>query len=139
MKSVKEVEKEIIEAFQKLPSVDAKYAYLFALAEDIPDMPPALKTNANLVKGCQSKLWFFLNEESNLFSLSADSDSMVIKGIAALLVQLVEGRTAEEISLITLDFLDHIQIWKLASARNNGLVAMLDHLHQHARSDSDTY
>jgi len=102
-------------------------------------MPPALKTNANLVKGCQSKLWFFLREESGRFNLSADSDSMVIKGIAALLVQLVEGRTAEEISLITLDFLDHIQIWKLASARNNGLVAMLDHLHQQARSDSDTY
>ena len=138
MKTVKEVEKEIVEAFQKLSSVDAKYAYLFELAEDLPDMLPALKSNENLVSGCQSKLWFYLHEESGQFNLSADSDSMVIKGIAALLIQLVEGRTAEDISQITLDFIDELNILKLASARNNGLVAMLDHLHQQARAISGT-
>jgi len=137
VKTIKEVEKEFIEAFQNLPSVDAKYAYLFELAEDLPDMLPMLKSNVNLVNGCQSKLWFYLHEEAGQFNLSAESDSMVIKGIAALLVQLVRGRTAEDITKITLDFIDHRKIWKLASERNNGLVAMLDHLHQQAHEISD--
>ena len=138
MKSVKEVEKEIVEAFQKLSSVDAKYAYLFELAEDLPDMLPTLKSNVNLVNGCQSKLWFYLHEEAGQFKLSADSNSMVIKGIAALMVHMVQGRTADEITQITLDFIDDLNIWKLASARNNGLIAMLDHLHQQARTISET-
>jgi len=137
MKSIKKVEKEIIEAFEKLLNVEAKYAYLFRLGDELPEMPTALKCHANLVEGCQSKLWFYLNEESGRFNLSADSDSMVIKGIAALLVQLVRGRTAEDITKITLDFIDHLKIWKLASERNNGLVAMLDHLHQQAHEISD--
>jgi len=138
VKSIKEVEKEFIEAFQNLPSVDAKYAYLFQLGNDLPEMLPALKSNANLVKDCQSKLWFYLHEETGQFKLSADSNSMVIKGIAALMVQLVQGRTADEISQISLDFIDDLNIWKLASARNNGLIAMLDHLHQQARDIAET-
>ena len=138
MKTIKEVEKEFIEAFQNLPSVDAKYTYLFQLGNDLPDMLPAEKSNANLVKGCQSKLWFYLHEDAGQFKLSADSNSMVIKGIAALMVQLVRGRTADEITQITLDFIDDLNIWKLPSERNNGLIAMLDHLHQQARAISDT-
>lgn len=138
MKTIKEVEKEFIEAFQNLSSVDAKYTYLFQLGNDLPDMLPAEKSNANLVKGCQSKLWFYLHEDAGQFKLSADSNSMVIKGIAALMVQLVRGRTVDEITQITLDFIDDLNIWKLPSARNNGLIAMLDHLHQQARAISDT-
>jgi sulfur transfer protein SufE len=53
----------------------------------------------------------------------------VIKGIAALLARLVEGRKAEEVLTINMDFIDKIKVWKLASERNNGLMAMLDHIH----------
>jgi len=119
MKSIMELEREIVEAFDRFARVDEKYAYLFQLGNELPEMSVDLKNQTNLVEGCQSKLWFSLIEESGRFSLSADSDSMVIKGIAALLVRIVEDRTAEEISQ--------------TSERNNGLVAMLDHLHQQAR------
>jgi len=129
MKPIPAVEGEIIATFEALNTVDEKYALLFQLAEALPAMDPALKTEGNLVRGCQSKLWFHLSQEAGRFHLQADSDSQVIKGIAALLVRLVKGRTAAEIQTISLDFIDQIKIWKLPSERNNGLMAMLAHLH----------
>lgn len=129
-KSIQALEKEIIETFAKLDSIDSKYAYLFKLGEALPEMDPALKTNANQVKGCQSKLWFHLYKKQGGYYLLADSDSLVIKGIAALLARLVAGREAEEIKRINLDFVDQLKIWKLASQRNNGLMAMLQHINK---------
>lgn len=127
-KTVQALEEEIIETFSKLDGIDAKYAYLFKLGEELPEMDAALKTNATQVKGCQSNLWFHLYEEEGRYYLLADSDSLVIKGIAALLARLIAGREVEEIKKINLDFIDQIKIWKLASERNNGLVAMLNHI-----------
>ena len=136
MKSIQDLEREIIEDFDRFASVDEKYAYLFKLGNDLPEMPDVSKNQSNLVEGCHSILWFSFNEDSGRCSLQADSDSMVIKGIAALLVRLVEGRTAEEISHISMDFIDQLEIWKLPSERNNGLMAMLAHLHQQAGTKS---
>jgi cysteine desulfuration protein SufE len=129
MKTLTAIEKEIIDEFQELPDIDAKYAYLFQLGDHLPPMNPAMKTDANLVKGCQSKLWFWLHQEDGRFYLEADSDSMVIKGIAALLIRLIDGRSGEELANLSIDFIDEIKIWKLASGRNTGLMAMLDHIH----------
>lgn len=134
MNTIEAAEREIIESFEALSTIDEKYALLFRLGEDLPPMDPALKTDQNLVKGCQSTLWFHLHQEAGRFHLHADSDSLVIKGIAALLARLVEGRSAEEIQTITMDFIDQIKVWKLASERNNGLMAMLDHIHRAAEA-----
>ena len=133
METIQAIESEIIEAFEALDTVDEKYAYLFKLGDNLPPMDPELKTDENQVRGCQSSLWFHLKQEDGCFYLEADSDSTVIKGISALLVRLVEGRTAEEVLTINMDFIDRIKVWKLASERNNGLMAMLDHIHAHAR------
>ena len=133
LKTIQATESEIIAAFEALDTVDEKYAYLFKLGDDLPPMDPELKTDENQVKGCQSTLWFHLTQQAGRFYLDADSDSMVIKGISALLARLVEGRTAEEVLTINMDFIDKIKVWKLASERNNGLMAMLDHIHALAR------
>lgn len=135
MKTIQAIESEIIQTFEALETIDEKYSYLFKLGDHLPPMDPELKTAENQVKGCQSSLWFNLKNEAGRFHLEADSDSMVIKGISALLVRLVEGRTAEEILTINMDFIDRIKIWKLASERNNGLLAMLDHIHALARTE----
>jgi len=125
MKSIVDVEDEIVREFLNLPDVDARYAYLFQLAGDLQPLGPVLKTDENLVDGCQSKVWFHLHLTGGQLFLNADSDSMVIKGIAALLSRLVNGRHPEEINQISLDFIDKTQIWKLPSKRNNGLLAIL--------------
>lgn len=133
LKSIKAVEEEIITEFQELDDVDAKYIHLFQLGAELPSMDPAQKTDQNLVRGCQSTLWFHLAENDGKLTLSADSDSLVIKAIAAMLARVVEGRTPAEIQSINMDFIDELKIWKLSSERNNGLLAMLDHIKKQAK------
>lgn len=132
MKSLEAVEKEIINEFEQFPDIDSKYTYLFRIGYDLPEMDSSLKNEENLVKGCQSQLWFYLSLDNGKLHLQVDSDSMVFRGIGALLVRLVEGRQPEEIRDLDLSFLDQLGIWKLASSRNNGLLAMLSHLHDQA-------
>lgn len=134
MKCIATIEKEIITEFQQLPDIDAKYSHLFELGEALPPLGPNDKNAETEVSGCQSKLWFKLKFQNGRLHLDADSDSMVIKGIAALLVRLIEGRQPEEIDSLKMDFIDELKIWKLASERNNGLLAMLDHIKRQASS-----
>ena len=131
---IKTRDAEIIAEFGALPDVDAKYMHLFQLGLDLPPLDPALKTETNQVRGCQSDLWFHLESEDGQLHLVAESDSMVIQGIAALLVRIVEGCRPEEMESLSLDFIDQLEIWKLPSQRNNSLVAMLDHLKDSARA-----
>ena len=130
-------EQTIRAEFEVLPDVDAMYAYLFRLAESLPSMDPALKTEANRVRGCQSTLWFHLDCTEGGLRLVAESDSLVISGIAALLIRLVEGCRPEDLADLSLNFIDQLGIWKLPSARNNSLAAMLDHLKASARNLQD--
>ncbi len=129
MKSIEAVEKEIIKEFEKFPDIDSKYAFLFKVGDNLPTMDPSLKNEKNFVKDCQSQLWLFLEVDDGKLHLQVDSDSMVMRGIGALLVRLVEGRQLDEVKDLDLDFLDKLNIWKLASNRNNGLMAMMSHLH----------
>lgn len=133
-KTLKARELEIIDEFNGLPDVDAKYMHLFQQGLDQPALDPALKTEANRVRGCQSDLWFHLEYLDGRLHLAAESDSMVISGIAALLVRLVEGCRPEDIEGLNLDFINQLRIWKLPSQRNNSLVAMLNHLKNEART-----
>jgi cysteine desulfuration protein SufE len=132
MKSIKLVEKEIIKEFEELADIDSKYGYLFKIGNELPDMDEALKNDKNFVSGCQSDLWFYLSQDQGRLNLQVHSDSMVVKGIGALFVRLVEGRKPEEIKELSLEFLDELKIWKLASNRNNGLLSMLAYLHDRA-------
>jgi cysteine desulfuration protein SufE len=86
------------------------------------------------VRGCQSDLWFHLEYRDGRLHLAAESDSMVISGIAALLVRMIDDCRPEDIEDLNLDFIDRMQIWKLPSQRNNSLTAMLDHLKGEAQA-----
>jgi len=125
MDTINQVIEDIIVEFDKLAGVEEKYAYLFKLGKQLPQMDDTLKNKETRVKGCQSTLWFSLTKDEDRFYLMADSDSLVIKGIAALLARIIAGRRAEEIKQLSMDFVDKLQIWKLASERNNGLMSML--------------
>ena len=132
MKTINEITREIIAEFGSFATVDEKYAHLFEIGDRLPIMDSQLKIDANKVQGCQSDLWFDLNYQDGRFLLRADSDSMVIKGIAALLVRIVENCPPAEVQQLSLDFVDRLHIWKLASERNNGLMAMLKYVKQQA-------
>lgn len=137
MRTIQDVEADIIAEFAALPDLDAKFTHLFELGQSLPPLPAALKTEANRVRGCQSELWFNLSETDGRLHLRAESDSLMISGIAALLARLVEGRRPEALSDLSLDFLDALQLARMTSNRNNGLLAMLNHLKGRARKAAD--
>lgn len=135
MKPMDELTQEIVNEFASFSTVDAKYAHLFEIGNRLPPMAEEAKRDTNQVRGCQSDLWFDLQYRDGRFTLRADSDSMVIKGIAGLLVRIVENCPPMDIHRLNLNFLDELQIWKLASERNNGLMAMLDHIRRLAAAE----
>ena len=137
MLSISAQEKQIIQEFEQLESVDEKYLHLFKIADALPELEAGLKTEENQVKGCQSTVWFFATFQDGGMRLQADSDSMVIKAISALIVRLVEGRPPAEVLNVNLNFLDEMSIWKLASRQNPGLAAIIGHLHAIARAKLD--
>lgn len=137
MNSIDAITREIISEFEQYETVDEKYVHLFALGEALPPMTPSLKNEQTKVQGCQSNLWFWLSRDESGFHLQADSDSLVIKAIAALLIRVVENCDPADLPSLDLGFVDELQIWKLASERNNGLQAMLDHLKQRAAALMD--
>jgi len=134
MTTIQEKQQQIIEDFCQLEGWDEKYAYLIELGQAMPEMSADLKTEDNLVKGCQSSLWFHITCEDGVFHLDADSDSLIVRGIAALLVQVFSDQLALEVCGADLNFIDTIGMWRnLSSNRNNGLMAMLEHIRKDAR------
>ena len=133
MLSITAQEKQIIQEFEQFTSVDEKYQHLFELADALPDLEQGLKTEKNQVKGCQSTVWFHATFQNGGMRLKADSDSLIIKAISAMIVRLVEGRSPIEVLQVNLNFLDELSIWKLASRQNPGLTAIIGHLHAIAR------
>jgi len=134
MTSIQEKQQQIIDDFSLLGEWDEKYAYLIELGQAMPEMPSELKTEANLVRGCQSNVWFHSTCQDGIFHLDADSDAMIVKGIAALLVNIFSDQPASEVREADLSFIDTIGMWKnLSSSRNNGLMSMLEHLRKAAK------
>lgn len=133
MKSIKEIEDEIIQEFETIDSLHDKLVSLYKMGVALPEMEYALQNKSNKVKGCQSSLWFHITFSEGRMHLNAESDSMMTKGIAGILVMLVENRRPEEVLLINLNFLEKTGIRQLRANENPGLSAIIEHLHQQAR------
>lgn len=129
MKTIAQLEQQVIDDFALLENWEEKYDYLIELGMDLPEMPAELKTEENLVKGCQSSVWFDITCEDGALFLVADSDSLIIKGIVAILVYLLSGQPAAEIRASELTLFDTLGLWRhLSSQRSNGVTAMMAHL-----------
>ncbi len=133
MTSIKEAQKQIIEDFKLLPAWDDKYSYLIELGQELAPMNPDFKNEENLVKGCQSNIWFHTRCEDGILTLEADSDSLIVKGIASMLVKVLSGHSPQEVLDADLTFIDTIGMRQhLSSQRSSGLIAMLEHIRKFA-------
>lgn len=127
--SIKEQEKALIEDFELLENWEEKYDYLIELGYELPEMSEDLKTEQNLVKGCQSSVWFNIRCENHKVFFEADSDSLIVKGIVAVVDKLFNGQTAEDLLTADLSFFETVGLWRhLSAQRSNGVSAMLAHL-----------
>jgi cysteine desulfuration protein SufE len=124
---------ELIETFDALGDWEAQCDYLIDLGYEVPDFPEAARTEANRVHGCQSNVWLITETKPGdppLIEIQADSDSMIVRGLIAVLLMAYSGKSAQEILQTDIQ-----QIFarlglnrQLSSARRNGLAGMVQRI-----------
>lgn len=131
--TIEEREKEIVEEFSMLSDWMDRYSLLIELGNDLTDFEEEHRSNQNLIEGCQSKVWLYAWEKDGLIYFMADSDAIIVKGIVALLIRVLNGRTPNEILEAPLAFVDAIGLKEhLSPTRSNGLVAMIKQMRMYA-------
>ena len=111
-----------------------KYDYIISLSDSLPEIDPQKRTDKYLIEGCQSRVWVSSEIKDGKMFYSADSDAIITKGIIALLISVMNGRTPEEAANIDLYFIDAIGLGEnLSPTRSNGLRAMIAQMKLDAR------
>lgn len=131
--SIKENQEVIVDEFSLLPEWMDKYNYLIDLGKSIPMIDPALRNDENLIRGCQSRVWLDAGLLDGKIRYKADSDAIITKGIAALLIRVLDNHTPDEILDADLFFIESIGLKEhLSPTRANGLVSMLKQMKLYA-------
>ena len=139
IKTLKEAEEEVVDSFSMYDEWLDKYEYLIDLGKNLPPYPEELKTEDRLIKGCQSRVWLNYEVKDGHLYFTADSDAIITKGIVALLIRVMNGRTAEEAAAIDLYFIDAIGLGEnLSPTRSNGLRAMIKQMKLYALVYAET-
>ena len=127
------IQEQIIEEFSIFDEWLDKYDYLIELSDSLPAIAPEHRTEQYVIKGCQSRVWVDAKVEDGKMMYSADSDAIITKGIIALLIRVMNGRSPQEIVDLDLYFIDAIGLGEnLSPTRSNGLVAMIKQMKMYA-------
>lgn len=127
MKTLEEAKQAVIDDFSMYDEWLDKYEYIIELGKNLEPLPEASKTDDNLIKGCQSRVWLDYKVEGGRIYFTADSDAIITKGIISLLISVYSGRTPEEIAHDDFSFINDIGLKEnLSPTRANGLVSMID-------------
>lgn len=126
-RSVKEIQEEIVSEFDILgDDKESKIFYIMELGQVLPSMEDSLKTEENIIKGCQSKVWLSATFNENGVVFNADSNTEVTKGLISLLIRVLSGQKPEDIMKAELFFIEKIGMGQLiGSQRSNGLASMI--------------
>ena len=127
------IQEQIIEECSIFDEWLDKYDYLIELSDTLPAIAPEHRTEQYVIKGCQSRVWVDAKLEDGKMMYSADSDAIITKGIIALLIRVMNGRSPQEIVDLDLYFIDAIGLGEnLSPTRSNGLVAMIKQMKMYA-------
>lgn len=132
--SIQEIEQQIIDEFSNFDEWLDKYSYLIELGKECPTIDEKDKTDNNLIKGCQSRVWLSCRHgDDGLLYFAADSDAVITKGIITLLIRVFNGQTPKDILDADLSFIDVIGLKEhLSPTRSNGLTSMLKQIKMYA-------
>ena len=124
--TIQEAQQEIIDDFAFFDDWMDKYEHIIELGKELPQIDEKYKTDENLIKGCQSRVWLHAENKDGKIYYSADSDAIIAKGIISLLLKVFSGHTPEEILAANTDFINEIGLQEhLSPTRSNGLVSMI--------------
>lgn len=128
------IQNEIIDEFAMFDDWLDKYDYIISLSDSLPEIDAEKRNDKYLIEGCQSRVWVSSELKDGKMFYSADSDAIITKGIIALLISVMNGRTPEEAANIDLYFIDAIGLGEnLSPTRSNGLRAMIAQMKLDAR------
>lgn len=124
--TISEQGKDLAESFSFMEDWTEKYQYMIDLSKSLDKMNLNYKTDENLIKGCQSKVWLHSSYDKGKIHFQADSDAIISKGIVAILLSVLNNRSPHEILSADLSFIDEIGLKEhLSPNRANGLSSML--------------
>ena len=133
MKTINELQDEVIEEFSDFDDWMDKYQLLIDLGNEQEPLAPAYKNDQNLIDGCQSRVWLQADLVDGKVEFQAESDALIVKGIIALLIKVVSGHTPDEILDNELYFIEAIGLKDhLSPTRSNGLLAMVKQMRMYA-------
>jgi cysteine desulfuration protein SufE len=124
--TINEVQDKIIDDFSLFDDWMDKYNLLIDLGKELPVIDPKFKVKDFLIEGCQSKVWLHPDFDGKIITFTADSDAIITRGIVALLIKVLSGRTPQEIISADLYFIEKIGLRQnLSPTRSNGLLSMV--------------
>lgn len=133
MMTIKEVQEEIVVEFSMFEDWMQRYEYIIELGKSLPLIDEQYKTDDNIIKGCQSKVWLHGEQQDGIVAFTADSDAILTKGIIAILIRVFSEKTPEEILNSDTTFIDQIGLKEhLSPTRANGLVSMIKQIKMYA-------
>lgn len=131
--TIEEIQQEIIEEFSAFDDWMDKYAYLIEMGNELEPMDEQYKTPQNIIKGCQSQVWFNAEQEDGILYYQGESDALIVKGLVALLLRVVNKQPAEEVIKTDFHFIDEIGLKEhLSPTRSNGLLSMVKQIKLYA-------
>ena len=131
--TINEIQKDIIDEFSMFEDWEERYQYMIDLGKTLPLIHEQYKTEDNIIKGCQSKVWVHAEMENDKVIFTADSDAIITKGIIAILIRVFSNQRPKDIIEANTDFIDEIGLKEhLSPTRANGLVSMIKQLKMYA-------
>ena len=132
-KSIDEIQDELIEEFSLFDDWADKYEYLIDLGKKLPLLSEEFKTEENVIKGCQSRVWLHAEKKEGELIFEADSEAVIVKGLISMLIRVLSHQSADNILKADLYFIDKIGMSQhLAQTRSNGLLSMVKQMKNYA-------
>jgi cysteine desulfuration protein SufE len=131
--TIKAIQDEIVDEFSMFDDWMERYEYIIELGKKLPLIQEEFKTDDNIIKGCQSKVWLKGEQNNDFIIFTADSDAILTKGIIAILIRTFSNQKAADILAADMDFIDEIGLKEhLSPTRANGLVSMIKNIKMYA-------
>lgn len=134
MNSIDHIQNEIVEEFSILDGdLDMSVEYLIEMGKKLPELDESIKVEDNIVKGCQSKVWLVAEMNDQKVIFSADSNTLITKGLVSMLLRVFSGQPAREILNSDLYFIEKIGMNRfIGTQRSNGFAAMIKQMKLYA-------
>ena len=131
--NIKEIQNEIIDEFSMFDDWEERYQYVIDLGKTLPLIESQYKTEDNIIKGCQSKVWLHAETKDGNVVFTADSDAILTKGLIAIMIRVFSNQSPQAILDADTAFVDEIGLKEhLSPTRANGLVSMIKQIKMYA-------